>query len=242
MGNSVTRESSSCIRAAEADHEIATEMPGPHAHSFWSKDGRQLVFSVSNDRAYGCANRLGAIGYVNAALEIADQLAEQYLPGTGRRLTRMLLPSGTGGTQAGLLLGLAALNLPIKVIGVDIDADPPGVRGRVSTLVVELAHQLELDPTPIINDIASRLDSLAGGYGHADPATLDAVRAAAQLEGLTLDSVYTGKPWPPSSALPTQATSLQPTQCWCYTPAAHPASTPTARYSTHALGHRSVGP
>jgi L-cysteate sulfo-lyase len=143
---------------------------------------------------YGCANRLGAIGYVNAALEIADQLAPgHHLPGTGRRLTHLLLPSGTGGTQAGLLVGFAALNLPIKVIGVDVDADPPAVRDRVATLVVELAHELELDPAPIIDNITIEAGFSAGGYGHADPATLDAVRTAAQLEGLTLDPVYTGK-------------------------------------------------
>ena len=47
---------------------------------------------------YGCANRLGGIGYLNAAAEIATQ-AEAL----GVSVTHIVHASGTGGTQAGLI-------------------------------------------------------------------------------------------------------------------------------------------
>ena len=93
---------------------------------------------------YGCANRLGAIGYLNAAQEISEQMAAQNL-----EITHLVHASGTGGTQAGLIVGFAALGLPIEVIGIDVDADPAGVRNRVTTLVRELADEVGLEARPL---------------------------------------------------------------------------------------------
>jgi len=137
---------------------------------------------------YGCANRLGAIGYLNAALEIAEQIAAQKLA-----ITHLVHASGTGGTQAGLIAGFAMLGLPIEIIGIDIDADPAGVRSRVTTILRELADEVGLEPGPLLNRIIIDADYSAGAYGRADAATVEAVTLAAGLEALTLDPVYSGK-------------------------------------------------
>jgi L-cysteate sulfo-lyase len=97
---------------------------------------------------YGCANRLGAIGYLNAAQEICRQIAAQNLA-----ITHLVHATGTGGTQAGLVAGFAALGLPIEVIGIDIDADPPGVKNRVTTLLRELADEVGLEASALENRI-----------------------------------------------------------------------------------------
>jgi L-cysteate sulfo-lyase len=137
---------------------------------------------------YGCANRLGAIGYLNAALEIADQIAAQDLA-----ITHLVHASGTGGTQAGLIAGFAMLGLPIEVIGIDIDADPAGVRRRVTTILRELADEVGLYAGVLENRIVIDPDYSAGAYGRADAATVAAVTMAASLEALTVDPVYSGK-------------------------------------------------
>jgi L-cysteate sulfo-lyase len=137
---------------------------------------------------YGCANRLGAIGYLNAALEIADQIAAQDLA-----ITHLVHASGTGGTQAGLIAGFAMHDLPIEVIGIDIDADPAGVRRRVTTILRELADEVGLYAGVLENRIIIDPDYSAGAYGQADAATVEAVTLAASLEALTVDPVYSGK-------------------------------------------------
>jgi L-cysteate sulfo-lyase len=137
---------------------------------------------------YGCANRLGAIGYLNAALEISEQIAAQEL-----EITHLVHATGTGGTQAGLIVGFAALGLPIEIIGIDIDADPIGVKRRVTTILRELADEVGLEAEPLERKIIIEPRYSAGEYGQADAATLEAISMAAGLEALTLDPVYSGK-------------------------------------------------
>jgi L-cysteate sulfo-lyase len=137
---------------------------------------------------YGCANRLGAIGYLNAALEIAEQIAAREL-----EINHLVHATGTGGTQAGLIVGFAALGLPIEIIGVDIDADPIGVKRRVTTILRELADEVGLEAEPLERKIIIESRYSAGEYGQADAATLEAISMAAGLEALTLDPVYSGK-------------------------------------------------
>jgi len=137
---------------------------------------------------YGCANRLGGIGYLNAAAEIATQ-AEAL----GVTVTHIVHASGTGGTQAGLIAGFAALGLPIDVIGIDIDADPAGVRNRVTHILRELADEVDLEPGPLEDKIIIESGFSAGAYGQADERTVNAMAIAARLEALTVDPVYSGK-------------------------------------------------
>jgi len=137
---------------------------------------------------YGCANRLGAIGYLNAALEISEQIAAQEL-----EITHLVHATGTGGTQAGLIVGFAALGLPIEIIGIDIDADPIGVKRRVTTILRELADEVGLEAEPLERKIIIEPRYSAGEYGQADAATLEAISMASGLEALTLDPVYSGK-------------------------------------------------
>jgi L-cysteate sulfo-lyase len=137
---------------------------------------------------YGCANRLGGIGYLNAAAEIATQ-AEAL----GVTVTHIVHASGTGGTQAGLIAGFAALGLPIDVIGIDVDADPAGVRNRVTHILRELADEVDLAPGPLEDRINIESGFSAGAYGQADERTVNAIVIAARLEALTVDPVYSGK-------------------------------------------------
>lgn len=137
---------------------------------------------------YGCANRIGAIGYLNAAIELAEQATELGTP-----ITHVVHASGTGGTQAGLIAGFAALRLPIEVIGIDIDADLLGVRQRVERILGELSDEIGINRNFLARRIVVEGAFSAGAYGEADHRTVEAIRLAARLEALILDPVYSGK-------------------------------------------------
>ncbi len=140
------------------------------------------VFAVP----YGVSNALGVVGYASAAAEIAAQSAAM-----GFRPKAIVHCSGSGGTQAGLLLG-AAMALPgTRVIGVDIDAEPVRVEERVRNCAAAgaalLGRGFEGDAIEVVAGHAGP------AYGVPHAATIDAIKLAGMLEGLVFDPVYTGK-------------------------------------------------
>lgn len=126
----------------------------------------------------GGASEVGTLGYVVAAGEILTQAPLGSVVYTA---------TGTGGTQAGLVVGLGHHE---RVRGVDVGA-LPDVAERLSALVAgtaALAHR----PLP-----AGRLQldrsQVGEGYGQVTESGLDAIDRCATLEGVVLDPVYSGK-------------------------------------------------
>ena len=66
----------------------------------------------------GGSNALGAWGYVRAVDELAQDLAA--LPGGVERPTTIIHATGSGGTTAGLILGVKLVGLNTRVIGINV--------------------------------------------------------------------------------------------------------------------------
>lgn len=73
----------------------------------------------------GGSTPLGCLGFVNAALELRDQIGEGLLPAP----EAVLVPLGSNGTAAGLLLGLRLAGLDTAVVAVQV-SDVPTVGAR----------------------------------------------------------------------------------------------------------------
>jgi len=131
---------------------------------------------------------LGALGYVVAAEETLTQMAEQ-----GLAFDEVVVPSGSGNTHAGLLVGLRALGSPVKVTGICVRRDAAAQRPRLRARCDEIAELLGLAPVVGDDDIVLEDRFLAPGYGQLNEATLNAMSTAAVCEGLILDPVYTAK-------------------------------------------------
>jgi D-cysteine desulfhydrase len=142
----------------------------------------------------GGSSAVGALGYVEAALEIAAQVADGSLP----EPAHVLVPVGTGGTAAGLALGFQLAGLRTRVLGVVVN-DQLRLDGRViARLARRTAALLErrgarlgqLWLEPGMPDLTR--DQIGAGYGHPTEAAESAAARAAE-EGLLLDPVYTAK-------------------------------------------------
>jgi D-cysteine desulfhydrase len=142
----------------------------------------------------GGSSPVGALGYVEAALEIAAQVEAGSLP----EPAHAVVPVGTGGTAAGLALGLQLAGLRTRVMGVVVN-DQLRLDAEVMTrLARRTAASLErrgarlgrLRLGPDMLELTR--DQIGAGYGHATEA---AERAAAIASGerLSLDPVYTAK-------------------------------------------------
>ncbi len=145
----------------------------------------------------GGSNELGVFAFINAALELAAQVAAGELPAP----RRIVCPLGSGSTLAGLSLGVALAGLDCQVIGVRVaDARlgpfPACTEGTVAALMrrsLDWLARRGIDwpaavPAPCIDH-----RWIGDGYGHATAAGEDASRAFQAALGLPLDPTYTAK-------------------------------------------------
>lgn len=130
----------------------------------------------------GGASTVGALGYVNAALELDGQ-AEAM----GGRAELVVVAAGSGGTHAGLAAGLGDHE---RILGVDVGARPD-LDTQVPGKAVDVAALAGL-PAPAGSP---RIDHERFGrhYGDLTDPCREAILLAARTEGLVLDPVYTGK-------------------------------------------------
>lgn len=128
---------------------------------------------------------LGSLGYVNCALEIANQAQS-----LGVQFDSIVSAAGSGGTYAGLTLG-AKLYMPgTRSVGIGVCDDP------FETIALDLmrgaAELLETDVPIGPEDVHIRFH-IGPGYAQPSPEGCAAVRRLARSEGVLLDPVYTGK-------------------------------------------------
>ena len=137
---------------------------------------------------YGGSNQLGITGYVAALEECLEQCE-------GRDLTfdRIVLPSSSGGTQAGLVVAARALGYQGEILGISVDLEADALRTTLAELATATADYLGLDLGLEPGDFAVDDGYLGGGYGVVSDLERDAIEALARTEGLLLDPVYTGR-------------------------------------------------
>ena len=132
----------------------------------------------------GGSNALGALGYVESALEIAQQCEGAV------ELSSVVVASGSAGTHAGLAVGLEQLMPGAELIGVTVSCKVADQLPKVVALQQAVANSLELQANA---EIKLWDDYFAPGYGTPNDEGMEAVKLLAQLEGILLDPVYTGK-------------------------------------------------
>lgn len=132
----------------------------------------------------GGSNALGALGYVESALEIAQQCEGAM------SLSSVVVASGSAGTHAGLAVGLEQVMPDVELIGVTVSRSVAEQLPKVETLQQEIARSLELTTKA---NITLWDDYFAPGYGLPNDGGMEAVKLLARLEGILLDPVYTGK-------------------------------------------------
>ena len=132
----------------------------------------------------GGSNALGALGYVDSALELSQQCEAAVA------LSSVVVASGSAGTHAGLAVGLEQLMPQAELIGVTVSRSVADQLPKVVALQQAVANSLELQAKA---EIILWDDYFAPGYGTPNEDGMAAVKLLAQLEGILLDPVYTGK-------------------------------------------------
>lgn len=136
----------------------------------------------------GASTPLGALGYVACAEEILAQTFE-----AGLRVDHVVCASGSGGTHAGLLVGLLGNNADIPVTGISVRHPREEQEESILELARETAEFLGVGTEIPEDAVVVRDDYVGPGYSLPTEEMVEAVRLLARVEGLLLDPVYTGK-------------------------------------------------
>ena len=136
----------------------------------------------------GGSNPIGALGYVNGALELLHQANS-----TGLEIDHLVHATGSTGTQAGLVAGLCATNSRVPVLGIGVRAPREVQEERVLALAEQTAAHLGVPGVIDASQVVANCDYVGDGYGFPAESTIEAIELFARTEGILLDPVYTGK-------------------------------------------------
>jgi D-cysteine desulfhydrase len=133
------------------------------------------------------SNEVGALGYLECAVELAEQINHG-----APRFDTVVITAFSGSSQAGLLMGKQLAGLPADIVGVPIASPATEVRDYVARTIERAIRRFgfAIDVPKTIH----LLDGYQGGgrAGIADE-ELEAIIRLAREEGVVLDPVYTVK-------------------------------------------------
>ena len=133
----------------------------------------------------GGSNALGAWGYINCVQELAQELGDKKLT--------IVYAAGSGGTGAGIILGIKLLKLPWRAVGINVCDDKDYFVAAIGEIVEQAISRWQLD-VAFSREEVEICDGYVGiGYAKSRPEELATLRDVARAEGLILDPVYTAK-------------------------------------------------
>jgi D-cysteine desulfhydrase len=136
----------------------------------------------------GASNAIGALGYAACAEEIMHQLNSSQL-----RIDHIVVPSGSAGTHAGMVVGLAGTNANIPVSGMNVSRPKDIQEGIVHDLAEETAELLGVAGGIARQAVTCYSDYVGPGYSLPTESMVEAVKLFAAKEAILLDPVYSGK-------------------------------------------------
>lgn len=133
---------------------------------------------------YGGSNATGASAYVAAISELVEQDLE---------FDRIVFASSSGGTQAGMIVGVKALDLTTRISGISVDKPSDELQLTILDLAQQISELLRLNLDFQADEVDVDDRYLGGGYAVMGEIEREAIELFASTEGILLDPVYTGR-------------------------------------------------
>ncbi len=136
----------------------------------------------------GASNAIGALGYAACAEELMNQINV-----SGMTVDHIVVPSGSAGTHAGMVVGITGTNANIPVSGINVSRPKDVQEEIVFKLAVETAALLGVKGEVKRDEFVCYADYVGPGYSIPTDSMIEAVKLFASEEAILLDPVYTGK-------------------------------------------------
>jgi D-cysteine desulfhydrase family pyridoxal phosphate-dependent enzyme len=132
----------------------------------------------------GGSTGLGALGYVKAMHEISRQLADKKV--------QIVMAVGSCGSFAGSILGAKMFFNDARIIGISVSRTSQAIIERTKEIILESSEILKQKIN--VNEIKIECyDQYYVEYGLITKEGKNAILECANLEGIILDPIYTGK-------------------------------------------------
>jgi D-cysteine desulfhydrase len=176
------------VHTPHAEQVLRATMPLARIHWCDSHESAKATLQAAQDRATvipaGGSTPIGALGFVRAALELADQIKAGELPCP----EKIFVATGTAGTLAGLAVGMKLAGLSTDIVGVRVCPSDWLSESDITQLCEQTASLVGGTVGPWTIDDRW----LGGGYAVDTAQASQAVELATQ-HGLSLETCYTGK-------------------------------------------------
>lgn len=144
------------------------------------------------DNAYvipeGGSNEIGVWGYIDCFYEILKQLKQQNF-----EIDTIVVPTGSGGTHAGLLIGKCLANSNIDIVSINVCDSSEFFVNKIKNISDKFSAKYNI-PLNIDREAIQIVDGFVGeGYGLTTEKETDIIKKFAQTEGIVIDPVYTAK-------------------------------------------------
>lgn len=188
------------VRRTLAYHaELGTRIEMANDYSNLQRTARDLQSELGGEQCYlvpfGGSSWVGVVGFVNAALELGEQVSAGLLS----EPDAVYLACGTTGSVVGLAIGLRVAGMNTRIEGVQVTPDSMQPDALARRLFDETCHELHSrDHTfPLLDEpmrnLVIRNDQLGRGYAIPTEAAEDAAGVLEALTGLPASLTYTGK-------------------------------------------------
>jgi len=169
------------IRSVPSGTDINSEML-KIADDIYKKGGKPYIIPG------GGSNPIGALGYINCAMELVGQLNDRSL-----RIDHLVLATGSAGTQAGLVVGMEGTRSGIPVLGISVNTNKETQEKKVFELSEKTCEFIGITDSVKREKVVANGDYVGLGYGQPTEGMIEAVELLAREEGILLDPVYSGK-------------------------------------------------
>lgn len=180
---------------------LLDQLLGAHVHWCGAQTkGEQMPVIAEQLRArgrkpyiipFGGSNATGALGLVAAMGELKMQL-----PALAPAAWHVITPSASGGTHAGMTVGMDVFGLDAQLMGIAIDLNAPGepaYESELAHLANHVAEKIGYDKQYTTRDFHMRYDFFGGGYRVVGALEREAIQLVGRHEGILLDPVYSGR-------------------------------------------------
>jgi L-cysteate sulfo-lyase len=131
---------------------------------------------------------LATLGYVWASVELYEQFAQ-----LGIERPVVFCSTGSGTTQAGLILGAELLGVEFRVVGISVQQSTEKMIPRIVKKVQDAATVLGVESALVPEQVIVDDRWIGSAYGVPTPECIEAMKLGARTEGIVVDPVYSGK-------------------------------------------------
>ena len=136
----------------------------------------------------GGHNTIGTLGYIYAIKELKTQMEEM-----GVSPDYLVLPTGTGTTQAGLLIGTEIFDYDIEIVGISVSREKERCISEIVTTIKKTEEYLTTNKMNYNTHIKICDEYIGEGYGIPTKDSMNALKLLAEKEGLVIDPIYNAK-------------------------------------------------